>query len=67
MGDSLFSQTASDRTRGSSLKLHWGGVRLDIRKNFFTESVIKHWNGLPREVVDHCPLEVFTRRVGVAL
>ena len=49
------------------MKLRQGKLRLDIRKRFFTERVVGHWNRLPREVLTAPSLSQVKERLDDAL
>ncbi|KFV60783.1 hypothetical protein N341_00362, partial [Tyto alba] len=51
----------------NGFKLKEGRFRVDIRKKFFTVREVKHWDRLPREVVDAPSLEAFKIRLEGAL
>jgi len=40
---------------------------LDIRKKAFTVRLVRHWNKLPRDMVDAPSLETFKMRLDQAL
>ena len=56
-GEELFIQAHSNKTRRNGFKLEEGRFRPDIRKKYFTVRLARHWNRLPRKVVDAPSLE----------
>lgn len=59
----LCSLRSDDRTRGNGTKLGHVKFRLDIRKEFFTMRMVKHWNRLTSEEVDAPRLSAFKRHL----
>jgi len=55
------------RPRSSGFKLKEGRFRLNVRKKFFTIRVVKHWNGLHRQVAEAPSLETLKATLDWAL
>ena len=62
-GKQLFPGSDSGRIKAYYLKLKEGKNRLDVRKNFFIQKVVRCLNRLPRETVDVPYLEASKARL----
>ena len=49
----------SHNLRGHSMKIMVKRCRTDIRKFFFSQRVVQHWNGLPQQIVDATSVNSF--------
>jgi len=61
--EGLFTRAWSDTTRGNGINVKEGRFRFDIRDKFFTMRVVRHWNRLPRGLVDAPSLGVFKAKL----
>ena len=49
-GADLFTVVTSDRAREKGRELGQGRFSLSVRKRFFTQSIVRHWDRFPREM-----------------
>jgi len=52
----------NSKTRGHRYKIEKIRSRLDIRKNYFSQRVVNHWNNLPDKVVSAESVNSFKNR-----
>ena len=67
MEKEVLSSSPWDPVIGDVAMLHHGRFRLDIRKHFFTEGVVKYWTRFPRDMTDAPSLSLFERHLDNAL
>jgi len=59
--DQLFQKATTTELRGHSLKLYKKSARLELRKHFFSRTIVDHWNKLPDDVVSAATISKFQK------
>ena len=49
---SKFFKINQNKTRGHRYKIVLNKCRLDVRKNFYSQRIVKEWNCLPSNIVE---------------
>lgn len=52
MSDRDLTKGNNYRPRGNDFRVKEERFRLDIRKQFFAQKLVRHWNRLPRKVLN---------------
>ncbi|VDL99406.1 unnamed protein product [Schistocephalus solidus] len=58
----FFELATATTLRGHPIKLHVTGARLDTRRFFFSNRVIKSWNALPSDIIMSPSVDTFKRK-----
>ena len=61
--NSFFRADTNERTRGHSRKLANDNFRLDVRKYFFSQRIVRRWNSLSEEVISAGSVNTFKKRL----
>ena len=63
----MFPMVGESRTKDHGLRIRGRPFRTEVRRHFFTQRVMSLWNSLPQEVIDAKTLNVFKKRLDIAL
>ena len=61
MNARFIKMNTESRTRGHTEKLKISQSQIEIRRNFFTNGIMKRWNGLSQEIINSKTTDAFKR------
>ncbi len=61
----FFQKAETGQLRGNSMKLYKKNVKLELRRNFFSQRVVEKWNMLPEDIVSAPSITSFKKKLDV--